>query len=226
MSVGGAGGTSYYAGRIASLREIFGRDDVDVTESSVTCGGRTYPVVDDVIILLEPEERPASLRRRLEGRGGESSVAAADIQETFGAEWTAYGEVLAEHENEFTRYFDLVDLDALDGLRAADLGCGGGRWSAFLAPHCREIVLVDFSEAIFVARRNLRDAPNALFFMGDVRALPFGDDFCDLSGIGGAPHLDSNGVMSHSLPCLLLPNVRDPDGFRRTISSSSRRMPH
>lgn len=44
----------------------------------------------------------------------------------------------------------------------------------------REVALVDFSDAIFVARRNMKDHANALFFMGDLERLPFRDQFCDL----------------------------------------------
>jgi len=58
--------------------------------------------------------------------------------------------------------------------------------SGLRAPHLhadtlrREMVLLDFSEAIFVARENLRGASNALFFLGDLRRMPFRDDFADL----------------------------------------------
>lgn len=178
---------SYYDDKIATLQEIFGENDVEVKPQTIRCGPTLYPVVDDVIILLPPAQRPDSLEK--------SSLSAPDIQRTFGAEWRTYGNVLAEHENEFTRYFDLVDLNDLSEKRVADLGCGSGRWSHYLFSQCREIVLVDFSEAIFVARENLRNAKNALFFMGDVSALPFCPDFCDF--------LFSVGVLHHlPLPCL------------------------
>lgn len=189
---------SYYADKIVALRDVFGDDAVEVTPEVVRCGNRQYPVVDDVIILLPPAQWPESLRRRLDDSTfsqARSSVPAADIQRTFGAEWQTYGAVLAEHEDEFRRYFDLVDLSGLAGERVADLGCGSGRWSYYLHSKCREILLVDFSEAIFVARENLRAAKNALFFMGDVTALPFRPDFCDF--------LFSLGVLHHlPMPCL------------------------
>jgi SAM-dependent methyltransferase len=59
-------------------------------------------------------------------------------------------------------------LESLRGRRICDFGCGIGRWSYFLRHRCRELVLIDFSDAIFAARENLRGASNALFFLADI----------------------------------------------------------
>ena len=76
---------------------------------------------------------------------------------------------VAPEMNLFRRYFDLIDLNGLADARLCDLGCGMGRWSFFASRYCREIVLVDFSEAIFVAREVMRERRNAIFVMADVR---------------------------------------------------------
>lgn len=176
-----------YAGKTDTLAAVFGRP-VTVTENAVHVGGAVYPIVDDVIVLLPPEKRPGA------GAAGGAAFA-PDIQATFGAEWKTYSEIKPEHASEFQKYFDLVDLGALRGARVADLGCGIGRWAHYLTDHCGEIVLVDFSEAIFVARRNLADRPNALFFMGDILALPFAP--------GAFDFVYSLGVLHHlPAPCL------------------------
>lgn len=183
----------YYEDKRASLRELFGATAVDVDGDGLTVDGRFLPVLDDVIVALDRERLPAAVRARLpggrhgEGVGG-STPFAADIQYTFGEEWTSHPDMLQDHERVFRSYFDLVDLDGLAGLRVGDLGCGMGRWSHFVAPRCREIVLVDFSEAIFVARSNLRDAPNAIFIMADVLDLPFADDAFDFVYCLGVLH--------------------------------------
>lgn len=187
---------SYYADKVASLRDIFGTPDVRVEQDRVVVGGRAYPVVEDVIVLLPRERWPAGLTG---SRPAASADFAPDIQNTFGQEWQAFAEVLPAHERMFRDYFDLVPASDLVGQRVADLGCGMGRWSRFVAPHCREIVLVDFSEAIFVARRNLRAQRKALFFLGDVTNLPFRDDFADFAF--------SLGVLHH-LPISALEAVR------------------
>ena len=174
----------YYDNRLESLRDIWGTQDVVLKSDSVVVRDRAYPIIDDVIILLDPHMYPERLRARL-GLQQVNSIHlatefAADIQCTFGKEWKKYPKILPEHEHEFLQYFDLIDLTSLYGKRVCDLGCGIGRWSYFLRSRCKDMVLVDFSEAIFVARENLRDAANAMFFMGDLKSLPFRDDFADL----------------------------------------------
>jgi SAM-dependent methyltransferase len=173
----------YYADKIASLRDLFGTQDVAVEEKSLRVGTRSYPIKNDVIILsTEAGTAPGEF--------------AEDIQYTFGAEWQSYHQVLPEHRKEFTEYFDLVDLSTFTASRLCDLGCGMGRWSYFAKDHCREIVLVDFSDAIFVARKNLAGAHNALFFKCDLKQLPFRDNFADF--------LFCLGVLHHlPTPCLV-----------------------
>jgi SAM-dependent methyltransferase len=189
--------TSYYADKLPALRDLFGTEDLRLDPGAVVAGGRRYPVVGDVIILSASGESPPSVHRALAG-GSERSLRSdlsGDIQFTFGEEWKQYPRLLPEHGREFDSYFDLVDRAGLRGARVCDLGCGIGRWSHFVKDDCRELVLVDFSDAIFVARENLRDCPHALFFMGDLRTLPFRRDFADF--------LFCLGVLHHlPVPCL------------------------
>lgn len=176
-----------YADRLVSLRDLFGTPDVTVEEQAVRVGPKTYPIVDDVIILSDPSQ------------SSDSAVFAKDIQYTFGEEWKTYNAIMSDHSGEFDQYFDLVDLSALSQGRVCDLGCGMGRWSHFLKDRCRELVLIDFSDAIFMARRNLAGAPNALFFRADLKQLPFRDNFADF--------LFCLGVLHH-LPTSCLEEVR------------------
>ena len=76
-----------------------------------------------------------------------------------------------------------------------DLGCGIGRWSSFLQSRVKELVLVDFSEAVFVARRNLRSADNVIFLMGDLQSLPLRKGFADfVFCLGVLHHLPSDAL--------------------------------
>jgi ubiquinone/menaquinone biosynthesis C-methylase UbiE len=85
-----------------------------------------------------------------------------------------------------------------------------GRWSFFAKDHCREIMLVDFSDAIFMARKNLADADNALFFMCDLKRLPFRDGFADFLFCLGVLHhlptpcLDEVRALRRAAPKLLI----------------------
>jgi len=163
----------------------------------VRVGETVYPVLNDVIVLTDPSEYSHDVRLSLGGSRGTvpRDDFAEDIQATFGAEWKDHSTVLPEHQKEFEAYFDLVDLEKLKDSRVCDLGCGMGRWSSFLKNKCRELVLVDFSDAVFMARKNLQDCPHALFFMGDLTKLPFRKDFADF--------LFCLGVLHHlPVPCL------------------------
>ncbi|MBI5420542.1 MAG: class I SAM-dependent methyltransferase [Deltaproteobacteria bacterium] len=189
----------YYEGKLDSLKDVFGVDALRLEPGRLVVEGRAYPIVEDVIVLLEPARWPASFRNKLGAVRADgdpdSSAFAEDIQFTFGEEWRRFPRILPDHEREFLQYFDLVDLSGLAGSRVCDLGCGIGRWSYFLKDLCRELVLVDFSEAIFVARRNLRSAENALYFMGDLTRLPFRRDFADfLFCLGVLHHLPTDAL--------------------------------
>jgi len=197
-------GTEYYASKIETLRDIFGATNVDLGNNFIEVDHRRYPVIDDVIVVLHPSQWPVEVRNRVaeltDSVGfSKSEEFARDIQFTFGKEWQRFSEILPSHKDEFYQYFDLLNVSTLQHQRVCDLGCGIGRWSYFLQEVCREIVLVDFSEAIFVARTNLASASNALFFMGDIKALPFRTSFADL--------IICLGVLHH-LPTDALQEVR------------------
>lgn len=194
---------THYADKVETLRDIMGADQIALEDDRVVIDGNSYPIVDDVIVLLDPAAYPDGLKRRL-GMLPEPVAATEideDVQFSFGAEWQRYSEIKPEYEDVFDEYFDLVDMNDLKDSRICDLGCGTGRWTYFLnrktAP--REMIMVDFSEAIFVARENLRGSDNILFFMGDIENLPFREDFADF--------LFSLGVLHH-IPTDCLETVR------------------
>jgi SAM-dependent methyltransferase len=195
----------YYANKIESLQDIFGTSSIELLPDSIRVEDSIYPIVDDVIILLDAKQLPLALQKKI-GTKTETlqekpqDEFSQDIQYTFSEEWKSYPDILPEHKSDFLRYFGEIDLTKLANSRVCDLGCGIGRWSYFLHDSAREMVLMDFSEAIFVARNNLRKADNALFFMGDLLQLPFRDGFADF--------LFCLGVLHH-LPVPCLQAVRD-----------------
>lgn len=197
--------SGYYQDKLSSLRDIFGAVDVSLASDALVVDGRRYPIVDDVIVLLDPSQYPASLNERL-GRGGQrpegTRAFAEDIQDHYSKFWTEWSGILPYQEREFNEYFDLVDLRSLDGARVADFGAGMGRWSYMLDRRCRlrELVLIDFSDAIFTARRLLAQSPHAIFFMADLTRLPFRAKFADF--------IMSLGVLHH-LPYDCLTVTRD-----------------
>jgi SAM-dependent methyltransferase len=190
---------NYYSNKIESLKDIFGAEDIVLDKQSIVVNGHSYPIVDDVIILLDPSQYPHSVKKLLNSSPNTSSQIttdfAEDIQFTFGAEWLTYPDIMPEHESEFALYFDLINISDLKDARVCDLGCGIGRWSHFLKDKCRELILLDFSEAIFAARKNLKESENAIFFMGDIKRLPFRHKFADfLFCLGVLHHLPVNAL--------------------------------
>lgn len=168
------------------VAKLFGvpLESVTVADESVRVGDAAYAIVGGVVLLDEELVKAHTVPATSE-----------DVRRSFSAEWTAYAASQPEHDAEFAAYFDLVDLDMLRGRIVADLGCGSGRWSQRLAPHCRAIVLVDFSDAIFVARDNLESIDNAIFFRGDITRLPFSDKSVDfVFSLGVLHHLEKTAL--------------------------------
>jgi len=70
-----------------------------------------------------------------------------------------------------------------------------GRWSYFVKDHCKEIILVDFSDAISWRARTSQGRRTRCFFKCDLKRLPFRDGFADF--------LFCLGVLHHlPTPCL------------------------
>ena len=192
----------YYKNKIKTLSEIFGTSDIHLEETCINIAGKVYPIVDDVIILLKSHQIPPGTSEKIKALipdQASTSLIAKDIQHTFSEEWKTYNEILPQHKDEFKLYFDLVDPLKLESKRICDLGCGIGRWSYFLKDIVKEIVLIDFSESIFEARKNLSGSDNIIFIMADVLDLPFEDNTFDF--------IFSLGVLHH-IPKPALESVR------------------
>jgi len=185
----------YYSNKLKALKDILGTNAITLTDTELIVDKKKYLIVEDVIILLDPRQYPQTLKKRLALQHAQEAFIAEckeGIQYSFGDEWTRFPYILPEHKNEFKLYFDIVNINEYADKRVCDLGCGIGRWSYFFQPFCREIILLDFSEAIFVARNNLKECSNAFFFMGDIEHLPFKYDFCDfIFCLGVLHHLET-----------------------------------
>jgi len=190
----------YYENKLEILSEIFGTSEIELGPASLNVSGKVFPIVDDVIIVLKAHQIPSLIAEKIICNSQDEEIVssiAKDIQYTFGEEWKTYNKILPQHHDEFKLYFDLIDLEALELKRICDLGCGIGRWSYFLKDIAKEIVLVDFSESIFEARKNLSESDNIIFIMADILDLPFQDDTFDfIFSLGVLHHIPSPALQS------------------------------
>lgn len=161
---------NYYLQHAETLKDIFNTKNLKINNNSIIINDKEYPIINDVIVLD---------KELLKDENKDENYFSKEIQQSFSHEWETYNNILEEHEDEFKLYFDIVDEELIRNKRVADLGCGIGRWSYFLAKTVKELILIDFSRSIFVARKNLKNFNNTIFFMGDITKLPFKENFAD-----------------------------------------------
>jgi SAM-dependent methyltransferase len=110
----------------------------------------------------------------------------AETVKGFGLEWKSFDQTQAdprELESLFGRYFSIFPWDEIDSASVgADIGCGSGRWSMFVAPRVGHLHLVDASpEALSVANKNLGHLPNVSFHAASVDQMPLPDGSLDFA---------------------------------------------
>ena len=169
------------------------RGEVESALLSCACGA-CYPVIGGIPRLLPPglqsmlwETHGEFFRRhrdRLprellpqeeETRSPDRALAAQrDTARSFGYEWQAFSEMLPDYEANFRWYFERFTPEQFAGKRVLDAGCGTGRHTFHMARSgAREVVALDFSQAIEVAARNNRANQNTHFVQADIYHPPF-----------------------------------------------------
>ena len=110
----------------------------------------------------------------------------------FGDEWSRFDQSELtgdELQKMFDNYFNIFPWDKLpEKALGFDLGCGSGRWAKLVAPRVDELHLIDPSEAIEVAKRNLQSANNCKFHHVSVEEIPLKDESCDFGYSLGVLH--------------------------------------
>jgi ubiquinone/menaquinone biosynthesis C-methylase UbiE len=110
----------------------------------------------------------------------------------FGDEWSRFDQSeLTEEELEkmFDNYFNIFPWEVLpEGSVGFDLGCGSGRWAKMVAPRVGKLHLIDPSEALEVAKKNLRDAGNCDFHRATVEEIPLANNSQDFGYSLGVLH--------------------------------------
>ncbi|MCD9189487.1 MAG: class I SAM-dependent methyltransferase [Pyrinomonadaceae bacterium] len=110
----------------------------------------------------------------------------------FGDEWSRFDQsALSAEELEriFNEYFNIFPWENLpEDAVGFDLGCGSGRWAKLVAKRVGHLHLIDPSEAIEVAKRNLTGAENCEFHRATVEEIPLPDNSQDFGYSLGVLH--------------------------------------
>lgn len=116
----------------------------------------------------------------------------SSVVEGFGDEWSRFdqSELSADElERMFDNYFNIFPWNSLPSSAVGfDLGCGSGRWAKLVAPRVGTLHLIEPSEALEVARRNLGDTPNCVYHEATVDEIPLEDGSCDFGYSLGVLH--------------------------------------
>ena len=164
---------SYYKDKQELLEEIFG-EKINLYNNKIQIGKKTYKIVDDVIIFEAIKD----------------DIKKLDVINSFGEEWNEFKSITQSHYDEFDSYFNDVDIQRLKGKIVADFGAGIGRWSYILSKKVllKSIIISDASDAIFVARNNLREIENAIFLKFDIDQCPIKKEIIDFGFCLGVLH--------------------------------------
>jgi SAM-dependent methyltransferase/uncharacterized protein YbaR (Trm112 family) len=122
------------------------------------------------------------------------STVAERVSAAFGWQWQEFVELYDQYEAQFLDWIHPVSPDFFRDKVVLDAGCGNGRHAFYAARYgSREVVAMDFSDAVETAYANVGKLPNAHVVQGDIYHPPFG------RGEAGGPFdfIYSIGVLHH-----------------------------
>lgn len=110
----------------------------------------------------------------------------------FGDEWSRFDQTgMADDDARrlFDGYFYVFPWASISkDSEGFDLGCGSGRWAKLVAPKVGQLHCIDPSDAIKVARKNLKDLKNCIFHCAGVDDIPVVDHSMDFGYSLGVLH--------------------------------------
>ena len=135
------------------------------------------------------------------------------VVEEFGNEWSEFDQSdLTEDELIliFNDYFSVFPWENISKSSVGfDLGCGSGRWAKFVSPKVGKLFCIDPSNAIEIAKKNLKKFKNCSFIKSGVDQIPLEDNSMDFGY--------SLGVLHH------VPDTED--GLKKAVSKLKKGAP-
>ncbi|MCI0661933.1 MAG: methyltransferase domain-containing protein [Acidobacteria bacterium] len=108
----------------------------------------------------------------------------------FGAQWLVFDQLEQHYEKQFLDWIAPITPDFVRGKVVLEGGCGKGRHTRLIGEWgAREIIGVDFSEAVEAAYRNTKDLPNVHIIQADIYRLPLKQSFEYAFSVGVLHHL-------------------------------------
>lgn len=128
------------------------------------------------------------------------SDAGTATRASFGFEWTRFGGMRPEWEQNFWGYFAPKTAEYFMDKVVLDAGCGMGRHLYYSARAGAEAIGVDFSRAVDAAAHNTREFSNCHVVQADLAHLPFRPGTFDLIySLGVLHHLPEPEAVLDSL---------------------------
>ena len=120
------------------------------------------------------------------------------VVEEFGNEWSEFDQSeLSEDElvSIFNDYFRVFPWENVSKSSVGfDLGCGTGRWAKFVSPKVGKLFCIDPSNAIEIAKKNLKKFKNCSFIKSGVDQIPLEDNSMDFGySLGVLHHIPDTG---------------------------------
>jgi SAM-dependent methyltransferase/uncharacterized protein YbaR (Trm112 family) len=167
------------------------------SDDALTCAscGDSFPLLLGTPRLLVP-----SLRQELLGKPSARPAARAVVDEdtdaklraaaSFSFEWQRFQfhQLRADWEKNFLDYMQPRGPEFFRGKRVLDAGCGSGRHTYYAAKFGAEVVAVDLSDAIDVARANTGEIGQVCTIQADLYNLPFASESFDFIYCIGVLH--------------------------------------
>ena len=134
----------------------------------------------------------------------------------FGREWSMFRQDedhLSREQRQaiFDDYFRIFPWHLLPpgGGVGLDIGCGSGRWSMLVAPRVQHLHLLDpSSEALSVAKQNLRSANNVSYHLHGVADIPLPSKTLDFAfSLGVLHHVPDTQAAIAAIADKLKPNA-------------------
>ncbi len=131
----------------------------------------------------------------------------------FGMEWHSFDQSAldnAELQRSFQRYFSIFPWQSLPrSAKGFDLGCGSGRWAKCVSTRVGELNCIDASsQALDVARQNLKAFPHCSFHHASAGHLPFPDRSMDFGySLGVLHHVPDTGGSLRDCARILKPGA-------------------